>query len=379
MYLLSDLLKTKTRDEVLDELLALAVSFGLPTTAWQPGQPVRTILTLVAQKLSDLTPTIVETVKGGFGDLATLAWARLWAKSIYDVDAQLAEAATGYVTFTNASATPYPLNPGQGIVAHATTGKTYRTQGAITIPATGSIANVAIQADEVGTASDAAPGAITTMVTSLPGVTVTNPLAVLGADDETAPSLVARARSKLAALSPKGPKDAYDYVVKTLAATTVPITRGKTVADPATGIVTEYVATAAGAPSGGDVAIADATVHQWAEPWCVTSQAVGASNHSVDVTCQVWITGSNLTPTEAQTAIQLALAEFFKTVPIGGDIIPPATGPGGVIDHGVLTEVIGVAVPGIKKVALTVPAGDVALAANEVAVLGTPTISVTPF
>jgi hypothetical protein len=368
---LSDLLKPQTRDQVLQEMLDVAATLGLPTTAWQPGQPIRTLLTTVSQKFADFTTTIVEIAKGGFGDLASAGWAQLWAKSTYDVDMVLAQPATGVGTATNTSPTTYTLNAGDLIVAHSVTGRTYRNTAPIVIPPNGSLANIAIQADVVGTGSDAAPGFITVVVSSLVGVSFTNPASVLGADDELPTALVSRARSKLGSLSPDGPKEAYNYVAETPAysATSTPITRASTTGDPVTGEVTLTLATATGAPTGPDVAIVQTAINKWAEPWCTSATAVAAVNHTIDVTYAVWVRGSLLTVAQIETAIGDALAAYFSTLPIGGTVL--TVGAPGQVFAEEIGRVIGGATPGIIRVALSAPASDVTIATSEVPVLGT--------
>lgn len=371
---LSDLFVTLTRDEVLDTILSVASTLGLKTTAWQPGQPGRTQLVIVAQKIADWTATTAEIAKGGLLDEARGGWLTLLARSLYNVERNVAEAATGEVTLTDSTGSAQgPFPAGDLTFAHATTGKTYRNTGSVTIPASGSI-TIPVQADEVGTDSDAAPGAIAVLVSSLIGVTVTNAAAVLGADDEEDDELVLRCREKLGSLSPNGPREAYSYVCKSLAETSSPITRTKVVASTTTGIVTCYVATATGAPSGADATACDDAIDAYATPLCVTAQAVGASELVVPVTVEVVVKGSSLSSAAIQTLVGTALAEYFKQAPIGGYVIPPATS--GTLDLDVLVGTIYGAVSGVVRVTLSSPAADVAVAASQVPKLGAVTVNV---
>lgn len=381
-FSLADLLKPKTRDEVLAEMLSLADTFGLPTTAWQSGSVVRQILTLIAQKLADASVVVVGIAGGGFGDFVSDTQAPLWAKQTFDVDIIEAEAATGAIDSVNASVTNYTLQPGELIVAHATSGKLYRNQAVITIPASGSLAGIAIAADETGTSSDAAPGAITVLVSNQIGVTVTNPAAVLGADLETTPHLVTRARSKLGSLSPMGAKDVYNFVATTpslrdgtvLSNTSTPITRTLPVTDITTGDISVYLATADGAPTGGDVAIVQGAFDTFAEPWTADATAIAATEHSIAVTYQVWIQATSLTSPQIEGLIASALALYMSRAPIGGYVIAPDTGDIYVEE---ITGVIRTAVTGIVRVSVTLPASDVALSDFEVPTLGTVTPTVT--
>lgn len=381
---LDDLFSEETRDSVLSALLVGAELVGLKVTAWQPGQPVRSILTLVAQKIADNTLKGREAVKGGLLDYATEDWLTLLALSLYRVTRNPAEYAEGdTIQFTNGSGSIAPFAPGEFIVAHAVTGKTYRNTETLSL-APGVTSDISVIADEVGTDSDAAPGTITTLVSSVAGSTVTNVAAVLGADEETDPDLRQRCREKLGSLSPNGPKEAYAYVAKTpvfpdgtpCAPVGVPITRVDVQLDEDTGQLTIYIATAAGTPDPADVTIVDDAIDRWAAPWGTRFDTVGSPETVIDITYEAWIQGSNLTEVQIENAIATALAQYLKSVAIGGFLIPPD-----VVGHiyvGALERVIGGATPGIIKVAVTIPAADVPIPIGNVAILGaiTPTITV---
>lgn len=380
---LQDLVTPQTRDDVLASEITVAQSEGLDTTTWQVGSVIRTLMVIVAQIVSIFSSVIIEPIKGGFGDLlSTLAWAQVWAKGLYNVDAITAQPATGALTITNPTAKNYLWPPGEIIVAHSVTGRTYRNVAQVTIPANATVTDVQIASDGVGTTNNAAPGLITVLVgPSMDQVTVTNPLSVLGADDETVSALVVRARESLAALSPDGPKDAYNYIAKTpaFAAVATPITKAATFADPNTGLVTVYLATADGAPVASDVAIVQTAIDKWAEPWCVSATAVAADNLSVDVTYTVWVKTSSLSATQIKNAIANALAVFFSgtdTNPIGGIVTPPATG---FVYVDSLIVVISTATLdsgtslGVVRADIATPSTDVSVAKNQIAVLGTVT------
>lgn len=376
-YDITDLITPATADEVLEELLSIAASLGQPTTAWQEGGPLLTQLMTIAQKIADGTVTDAEITKGGFGDLLPSdAWADIWAQSRFNETRVPATSATGLVNVTNSSGSNYAYDPGELIVAHTTTGKLYRNTTLITVLASVGLADVEIAADEPGIASNAAPGAITTVVTSDAGLGVTNPLSVLGTDKETTARLVTRSRSKLGALSPNGPKDAYDYIAtsRDYSATSTPITRSRTVASVSTGNLSVYIATATGAPIAGDVAIVQAAIDTYAEPWGTTATAIAATPLTINITYQVWVSGSQLTSAQIQTAIATALATWFSGLDLGGYVIPPDTGA---VYVDALEQVIGQATPGILRVVVSVPAADVVLTPNQVAVLGTLTPTVT--
>ncbi len=378
MFSLDEILTPAERDEVLATLLALSASLGAATTSWAEGNPLLTLLTTDAQKSADLTLMAVEIAKGGFGELLPSdAWADLWAQSRFKATRVPATAAAGYVDATNSSASNYgPIAIGGFIIAHATTGKIYRNQEVITILAGTGLDDILVSADEPGIASNAAPGTVTTVVSSLVGVGVSNPLAFVGTDKETTAALVERARAKLGSFSPNGPKDAYDYVAKTpeYSGTSTPITRTRTVLSAATGVLTTYLATASGPPTVPDVAIVQDAFDQYVEPWGVQSVAAAATAVVVPITYQAWVQGSQLTSAQISALIDSALATWFASLDIGGYVIPPDTGA---IYVDVLEQVIGQSTPGILRVAVSIPAATLVMTSNQVAQLGTVTGTIT--
>jgi hypothetical protein len=284
------------------------------------------------------------------------------------------------VTITNGGVINHgTFQPGQLTFAHNTTGITYRNQAVVSIGAGSVTPNVAVQADVVGIVGNASPNTIQRMQTSLVGVTVTNPAPVLGADEETTTALVTRARNKLQSLSPLGPKGVYDFVARTpldqfpmvdgtlLTPTSTPITRTRSSADPATGIVTTYIATAAGAPSPTDVTRVNLAYYRWAEPWGQKAIAAAAGELVVAVSYQVWLR-SSLTAAQVQALIEAALITYFAVVPVGGVVIPPDDGA---LYTEAIENVIHKAVPGIERVKVTVPSVDTTdLLPNQIPVLG---------
>ena len=374
-----------TSDEIKQEILDICATAGLPTTSWQSGAVIRTIIAVLSQVIATKSEVEIEIAKGGFGDLASSDWATLFAQAIYDVVRVLAEPATGTITATNTSLTNYTKNPGELIVAQsaggAHPGVTYRNQTTITIPASGSLADIEVASDITGTQADAAAGTVTVLVSSLTGVSVTNPDPILGADDETTTALITRTRAKLASLSPLGPKDAYNYVVTTpfssfppisgqsIDDASSPITRSKTVSDPTTGFLTVYIANAEGAPSGGDVTLAQDAVDKWAEPLCDTATVVAAADLSIDVTYTVNLT-SSLTEAQVKSLISLALSVYFAMLPIGGVVIPAFDPDNGYVFKEALQNIIHNAVTGIKLTSLSLPTVDQLVAVDEVPVLG---------
>jgi hypothetical protein len=184
------------------------------------------------------------------------------------------------------STTPSVFQPGTYHVSNPTSKATYSNRDVLTInPST--TQNAIIVADAVGPAGNASSNTITQPVTSLVGVTITNPNALTGSNYETNVALAARCRLKLGALSPNGPKAAYAFVA--LSATQAPfnvtfthgpITRVLVSPSTGTGTVAVIVANASGAVLGVVGASISAATN--ASPIVVTITATaGLSNGDI--------------------------------------------------------------------------------------------------
>lgn len=161
----------------------------------------------------------------------------------------------GVFAVTVISPTSLSLNGTDGTTIGAyVSGGVARTTSAITI-----------SADVAGTGGTSNQGAITQAVTTNAGVYVANPSAIVGQGYETNVQLAARCRARLAALSPNGPKGAYQYFALSAAdilgnasnplfvapAVTIPaITRTAIYRNSGTGVVTVVVASSSGAVGG---------------------------------------------------------------------------------------------------------------------------------
>lgn len=376
MLAFSDLWKPLSRADVEAELLTIAASLGLPTTAWQAGGVGRTILAVVAQKISDLTQVATVFARSGFLELAEGEWLTLGAYYGRGVERVGAAAASGTLTLTNASAVELgPYAPGDLHFAHASTGKTYTNLASVTIAAS-TTTDIDIVADEAGTVGNAGPGAITVMVTPVLGVTCSNGATLFGSDEETDAALRIRSRAALGALSPDGPPAAYDYVARSAKrtdGTAIGVNRTRITTDPATGAVSLVVAGPSGPVDPTDVTRIDDLVQLQAVPLAVTATTASATEQAVAVNATVYVyTTANLTEAEAEALERARLAAYFQTLPIGGD-------SGGKVYRDQVIAELARAFAGIYHVTVTTPAADVTLAAGEVATFddGGSTITVT--
>jgi phage-related baseplate assembly protein len=380
MISLSDLTTPLTRDQAKQSIYDVLTAVGVNTTTWKPGAVARTIITAVAILISAFSQLTSSVARGGFLELASGAWLDLVAHYVYGVDRVLATFAPGEVTLTNTSGNVYSLDPDDLVVSNPDTGKTYRNTTAFVLNA-GATLTIPIVAIEAGSASTSTPGTIVELETTLLGVTCTNALAAVGLDDELDPSLRSRCREKLGSLSPFGPWDAYTYAAKNakrVDGTPIGVTRARTVKD-GYGNVSVYVATATGAVSGvandiaTDLGAVNDAIQRRAAPLAVTADTISASPLTVPVTYEVWAYNtSGLTPAQWQSAIATALANFMSAQPVGGNVIDPD--PGKIFVDG-LRRAIGAVRSETFRVVVTAPAADVELSPNQVAVLGTVTVT----
>lgn len=378
MPTLASLLVSETKAQIYTRGLAVADAIGLNTSSWVAGDPTRSLYHFLADALSRLESMVAGFVGSGFLDYAEGDWLTLLAEQFYGVTRVEATYASTTVTLTNAGGAVFVLEVGDVVLKSTSSGKTY-TVTALPIGdtlAAGGTLDVEVTADEPGSDSSALATEINALVTTMLGVTCSNATAAVGLDEEEDESLRDRCRAKLGMLSPNGPSDAYNYVVKASDLTGVTdITRARTVGDSATGDVTVYIAAADGAAAVASVTAAQTAVEAWAAPICVTPTVVNATEVTIPVTYQVWLyTSVGEETTTIEAAIATALEEMFAARPIGGDVI---SGTGKLYQSLIVSTIKGVYPAHTFRVSVSAPAGDTTLAISEVAVLGTVTPTVT--
>lgn len=375
---LDELTTPLTKDEIEDSIYAAIEARGTKTTSWQEGAIARTIIagaSIIMAAFSKLQATLA---KSGFLELAEGSWLSLVALYVFGVTRNAGTFAAGEIEFNNGGGGVFSFGVGDVVAFNPATDKTYRNTEAFSLAALETGVLVDFEAVELGSGSTSAAGDITTLETTLLGVTITNPVAFVGADEETDPQLRVRATEKTGTLSPNGPADAYRYVARNAVktdGTSAGVTRVTTVAD-GSGNVTVYIATATGGVTGTDGdpstalgAVAEAIATQ-AEPLAVTATVISATPVDVNATYQAWVKGTiGLTSPELQTKIALALATAIALLPIGG--LRKVPGTGYVFKEwveGVIKGAIGS--DSLIDLTVTLPAANVALAASEVPVSG---------
>lgn len=351
----------------------VAETVGLDVENWSERGFMRKVLALFAVLYTSAGDVVRVIAASHFLDEAEGDWLELLAWNVFRVEkikATYASAVEG-IKLTNTGGGLYVIEPGDLIVAHTTTKKTYRnTTGGTLSPGVGQILRLDLVADEAGSDSNALVGTITDLVTNQIGATVTNEVALRGLDAESDEALRQRCRDSLATRSIGGIKKAYEYYAKSAVdddGVSVGVTRVKVMPAPGDGTLTVYVAGASGALGSPEVAFVQASFDANVTPYGFNATATSASNLSVTKPCTIWIPSSlGLTNLEAQEAVDEALADYVNSVDIGGVIISPTSGR---IYWRTLLGVVENAIPGMLKAQLTSET-DITVADGEVPIWG---------
>jgi len=378
---LSQLVAPLTRDQVLAAMLEVAADLSLPIEAYESGSVGRELLTIIAQAIADSTVTGAAAIGGGLLDYAVGAWLTLLCNQVYGIDRIPATFASGQITLTNNSGTTY--NPAAGdlrfvALTGQAKGQTYTSTSGGTLTAGGGTLTVNVTADQPGAASSASAGDIAALATPLLGVTCVNAAPLFGVDEESDAALVARAKESLARVTPNGPADAYAFYAKSAEhadETPVGVTRVSVIQQNGTNQV--YVANESGAVTGDttspstnttDLGLVNWAIQQNCVPTGITAVVQSAVVNAVTVRGTVYLTyNSSEDPTDAAETVLEQLRTYFATIPIGGFSIPTANNR---VFREALAGQIYESLPGqVVSVTLDLPANDVTLNQNEVAVL----------
>ena len=176
MTTLSDLLTTQTAQQIFSTLLGYYQAAGFPTTSWQPMGVERTRLMAFATAMADVSANYIPAIAGGgYVDTATGDWLRLLAAQQYGISYTPAGFTSGAMVLTSSAAAPtYTINAGDLIAVVAATGNRYiNTTGGTLSPS--SSLSLTFKAEFAGAKYADPSNSAITLVSPLPGVTVTNP------------------------------------------------------------------------------------------------------------------------------------------------------------------------------------------------------------
>lgn len=378
-FKLSDLVSPLTRQQCLDALYSILDTIGAPTTNFKKGGIVATILYVFAVMFAYATLLIAGIATSGFLDLAEGVWLTIKARYDYNVERLDASFAATNVVLTNASNVPYTVDAYDLTVSASTVAGTpeYWNTAAFVLPAkvgsTPGTATVPVQSKKAGKAYSAESGKLDHLVSSLAGVTVTNPQAAVGLDVEEDDSLRTRAKASAAALSPNGPSQAYEYAAKTATRASgenVGVKKVRIYNDSMGGLYV-VAATGFGAVPGTttnlstDLGRVTDNVQRNASTLGITLHVQSAVEKNVTVAGTLYIYSDvNQSADDIKATCGASLSALIDRLPIGGDVVSSA---GYLYADAIKTAIMEPYAPKYAfKYSPTLPGGDVALAVNEV-------------
>ena len=366
----------KTPAELQTELLANMQAAGLPVSSWTPGSRWHNLTLWFARCFSAIAGLILIVAKAAWLDTATDDALTDLAEGSYGTPRRIETFATGTVTILNNSGAPLDEDVDAiSIEKNANTEITYKNSEAIYL-LNGAQATFAFQCDIAGTTGNAIANGVS-FVNALPGVTIVSSTAFVGQDQQSDADLRSLA-SKQASVLGTAHANKYEWIALntntdgTLAAandgkTRCNVNRARVSFEDAEGRVSVVIAAPSGSADAGEATTVEASLTQYA----LTNPGVLLFANSVEVEVDITATitvrkGRSLDGIEEE--VQARLDEYFPGTTIGGD--------DGFITIDELQLEMGRANANIHKVEISLPAADVALAEDEVAILGTVTLTV---
>lgn len=413
-----DLMTPDDASGVRAKVIGYAQGALLSITDWIVGGDGQQMLETIVASITNFTGGVAQAVRG-FASLDTstdpgdvdsfnpgnvdLPWSPGFlsnlGKNTYGTTREGATFAEGAALFVNASSGAggvartfkpgglvwnYPASPTSPVPTYRNVADPAiytNVDGSVTVAA-GSSISLPIAAEVIGTDSNA-PSSTLVLVTSLVGVTATNPAAILGTDREDAEVYRARCRAADARLSLGGPGAIYQYLAAknldgspllNVSGAAVAITRVAVSPDSSTGIVNVYYASDAGTTVADDVTAANNNITSQAAAvmGAITFTGAAATPVAIHVSGTARIkAASGVTALGVAAAIASTngpLARAFRSYPIGGRD-QDVTGAG-VIYTADIRDGVAPSFPGLYDVAITTPAGSTtALPAGHVATL----------
>lgn len=354
----------------LSAALELAATLGLPVTSWREGDPTLTLFDHQAETLATRDEAASEFIQGGFLSTSGDDWGEVHASEVYGVERTDSSPSTPTATLNNAGGGFFGLDPGDLVVKSSTSNVTFHSTSPGTLGA-GDTVTFDLVADVDGSDGNVDVDEIDAIVSPpMAGVTVVSSTRALGTDKQALESLKQDCTDSLGALSPNGPADAYEFVVRNEELTGVStITRSRSTNDSDTGDVTVYLAGPSGGVDGASVTAAQGAIDEWATPLTITALAATAVNQTVNITATINRVG-------VTSKVTLALQALFARFPIADE-------DGATVGRDALIQAIRASIdPTLTDfsllVNLTAPAADVPYVEGRVSVLGTVGITEAP-
>jgi len=367
---------------IAGDLFAFAASVPtFPATSWQEGGTPRTLVELDAAELAVLTAYVAAVARGGYvtGQPgvtgASGSWLDLVGQNVYQLARNQAIATVGQVTLTDsANAGPFSISPGQIWVANTASLATssplrYLNTTGGTLPQGGTL-TISVAAELPGSAYNVANSSITSLITNLPGVTVTNPaggsgswITTNGTDIESDLAYATRCMNKWPSVGIGATAATYDYWARTASAE---VTRTKVAPNGTTGgQVDVWVAGASGAVSGGALT----AVQNYLAPRLpvgTTQNTVNATNLTITIAGTAYVYAANVAA--ATAAIAANLLALIQAAPIGGTLYLSAV-------NDAIQKVTGVR--NVASLTVNGAGSDLSLTAAQVAAALTNSLTIT--
>jgi hypothetical protein len=194
---IQQLLSPPTSDQIRAAWVTSLVGLGIPADKWRKGGVFSTILTVLAMTYAAFAGLVVAFVSAGFLNSAKGGWLDLLAFYVYGVLRIQGAASSGNVLLTNSGGGIYVIPTGGLTVQNAVTKQNFVNTAPFTLGAGPSTLSVPVSCQAIGSIGSSNPGDINTMVTSLTGVTVSNPSALVGNDAQSDPDLRTACTNKL--------------------------------------------------------------------------------------------------------------------------------------------------------------------------------------
>jgi len=218
---LSSLIVPLTKDDVRRNLLGLLRVVGFPVASWAPSSVPRALVEIFSESLADLSTTVSKIARGGFLTLSEGEWLSLVAAEFFGVERKPAVFARGLAQLTDAGAAgPFTILPNQ-LWAASKSGLRFTNVTGGALPLGGKL-TLEWKAESSGAAYNVPVGDVASLLTPLPGVTISNPalagagawLIVQGVDAESDAALRLRCQEKWSSLGAGGNAPAYAYHAK---------------------------------------------------------------------------------------------------------------------------------------------------------------------
>ena len=324
----ASLLQPQTPAQMRANMVNMLIALNIPANLWVNGGVASSLLTITASSLSSCQNLLVQAIASGFLNSASGSWLALLAYYVYGVTVPVATFASGQLVLTNGGGGVFNFAPYTASFADPVTGQTYQNVTAISLSSVGQTQTITIQCTVAGSIGNASPGAIsgpTAFVTTMLGVTCTNPSAIVGVDGPNDATIRTICTNKLGSLSSRGPSSAYSYAVQVatgvISGLPVNINRSTVTPSSSTGVVQLYVASPSGAASADDINGVIASCNLIAVPDAVTLFVFSANPVPDTSAYTVWVQSNGVPAATIQAAIVAQLASFYSspiTSPIGG-------------------------------------------------------------